>query len=259
MTVQCDPSTPHPSSTGRKSSVIETTPSACRSSRRSRASNVVPTRRPRRPARLSASAIMATLWRSCSQNTHGTPVAAAPGRHHRLGHQRHVAGEEDVGPEVGCHPREAAAVPRLLADPSHRRVAGERLTRGDRDDREVGVVPGVEPPLPAGVGAAVHVLHRVAPPGQGPAQVDLERVPGEVMYQHPQRATRPVDQPDRGSRPDVGDRAAGAATWIVVPHRRVPSPNVLPHRAPPARQQGVHTARKPPAPSRLTTTQVTEE
>ena len=78
MTVQWSPSTPQLASMGEKSFVIDTTPDAWRSSRRSSASNVPPTRRPILPARRSASADIATLCRSWSQNTHGTPSR----RHH---------------------------------------------------------------------------------------------------------------------------------------------------------------------------------
>ena len=53
--------------------VAKSVVSAWRSSRRSSASKLLPMRRPSRPARFSASALMATLCRSCNQNTQGTP------------------------------------------------------------------------------------------------------------------------------------------------------------------------------------------
>jgi hypothetical protein len=88
-----------------------------------------------------------------------------------------------------------------LADAAGGRVAGERLAGRQRHDGQVGLV-GVEVALPAGVGLAVDVLDRVATAGQRPAQVDLERVPGEVVHQDAQAA---VDAHGAGGLRDVDD------------------------------------------------------
>ena len=189
----------------------------------------------------------------------------APAGHDRLGDEGHVAGEDHIGAESGGDTREPAPVAGLLADPAHRRVAGERLACGHGHHRQVRLVAGVEPALPAGVRVAVHVLDGVSTPSQGAAEIDLERVAGEVVDQHAPRppgsleALWSVDQPHPGACLDASTSADGAVAWIVVPHRRVPSPNVLPHRAPPTRRKGCPHRTEAPAPSRLTTTQVTEE
>jgi hypothetical protein len=77
MTVQADGSTPQPASMGVKSSVIDTTPVAWRSSARSSASNWPRPAPEAAPARRSASAVMA----SCAGPAPRTPTGTPSRRH----------------------------------------------------------------------------------------------------------------------------------------------------------------------------------
>src|SRR5262249_24102282 len=81
---------------------------------------------------------------------------------------------------------------------------------------------------PARVRAAVDVLDDVPPPGQGPAEVDLERMAREIVDQDAQRPPRPARH-YRSAKTNRGvsfRHLARIRIRLAQPHRRV-----LPHVA----------------------------
>ena len=110
----------------------------------------------------------------------------APAEELALGVYGRVGGDDEIGREGREAIRDGCSVGPVGQEPPPKGVFGERRGEADRGDRERGriVRTWVKSALRPGQIREVQVLNLVAAPGEFAAQLDLERMAGEIVNQN---------------------------------------------------------------------------